>query len=156
MINARHHHIYKFWRAIDAPKQLFHCQAWFRLRSSEKLWVSADFRGNRNLTRWTAISTFCSLTYIGIFRYIFSCFVSSKAKGRISKRVFQENKASQIFRKTNISYLSIDMGNLLCFLETPILRIAPFALLPTICLGRRQPFQGLSIFFSAANICLSL
>ena len=30
--------------------------------------------------------------------------VSNKAKGRISKRVFQENKARQIFRKTNISY----------------------------------------------------
>ena len=31
-------------------------------------------------------------------------FVSNKAKGRISKRVFQENKAHQIFRKTSISY----------------------------------------------------
>ena len=30
--------------------------------------------------------------------------VGSKAKGRISKRVFQENKARQIFRKTSISY----------------------------------------------------
>ena len=29
---------------------------------------------------------------------------SNKAKGRKSKRVFQENKARQIFRKTNISY----------------------------------------------------
>ena len=28
----------------------------------------------------------------------------NKAKGRISKRVFRENKARQIFRKTNISY----------------------------------------------------
>ena len=28
----------------------------------------------------------------------------NKAKGRISKRVFQENKAHQVFRKTNISY----------------------------------------------------
>ena len=31
-------------------------------------------------------------------------FVSNKPKGRISKQVFPENKASQIFRKTNISY----------------------------------------------------
>ena len=31
-------------------------------------------------------------------------FVDIKAKGRISKRVFQENKAHQIFRKMNISY----------------------------------------------------
>ena len=30
--------------------------------------------------------------------------VGNKTKGRISKRVFQENKARQIFRKTNISY----------------------------------------------------
>ena len=30
-------------------------------------------------------------------------FVGNKAKGRISKRVFQENRALQIFRKTNIS-----------------------------------------------------
>ena len=30
--------------------------------------------------------------------------VGNKAKVRISKRVFQENKARQIFRKTNISY----------------------------------------------------
>ena len=29
--------------------------------------------------------------------------VGSKARGQISKRVLQENKASQIFRKTNIS-----------------------------------------------------
>ena len=31
-------------------------------------------------------------------------YVGNKAKGRISKRVSQENKAPQIFRKTNISY----------------------------------------------------
>ena len=31
-------------------------------------------------------------------------FVGNKAKGRISKRVLQENKARQISRKTNISY----------------------------------------------------
>ena len=30
--------------------------------------------------------------------------VGNNVKGRISKRVFQENKARQIFRKTNISY----------------------------------------------------
>ena len=31
-------------------------------------------------------------------------FVDNKAKGQISKRVFEENKARQIFRKTKISY----------------------------------------------------
>ena len=30
--------------------------------------------------------------------------VGTKAKGRISKWVFKENKAHQIFQKTNISY----------------------------------------------------
>ena len=34
-------------------------------------------------------------------------YVSNKAEGRISKRVFQENKARQIFRKTNIFYPQI-------------------------------------------------
>ena len=30
--------------------------------------------------------------------------IGNKAKGRISKRVFQEDKVRQIFQKTNISY----------------------------------------------------
>ena len=30
--------------------------------------------------------------------------VGSEVKGRISKRVFQENRAHQVFRKTNVSY----------------------------------------------------
>ena len=33
--------------------------------------------------------------------------VVNKAKGRISKRVFQESKARQFFRKTNISYPNV-------------------------------------------------
>ena len=73
-------------------------------------------------------------------------FVGNKAKGRISKRVFQENKARQIFRKMNISNPLI-RTRILCvrvrirglemlvfrkiwrtlFFETPVLR---FALLP--------------------------
>ena len=36
--------------------------------------------------------------------------VGNKAKGRNSKRVFQENKAREIFRKTNISYPLITDG----------------------------------------------
>ena len=62
--------------------------------------------------------------------------VGKNAKGRISKRVFQENKARQIFRKTNIYYpliryvcVSWDKKcsffakfGVLCFLETPVLR----------------------------------
>ena len=73
-------------------------------------------------------------------------FVGNKAKGRISKRVFQESKARQNFRETNISYSLIRTrtcayvcvsggkkclfsGNfgVLCLLETPVSR---FALLP--------------------------
>ena len=62
--------------------------------------------------------------------------VGNKAKGRISKRVFQENKASQTSGKTNISCplirtrtkcLFFENFGVLCFLETPVLR---FALLP--------------------------
>ena len=69
-------------------------------------------------------------------------FVGNKAKGRISKQVFHENKARQIFPK-NEHFLPPDMhirvrirGSemfvfrkiwVLCFLETPVLR---FALLP--------------------------
>ena len=73
-------------------------------------------------------------------------FTGNKANGWISKRVFQENKARQIFRK-NKHFLPPDTHtcahvcvhirglemfifrkfDMLCFLETPILR---FALLP--------------------------
>ena len=70
--------------------------------------------------------------------------VGNIAKRRISKRVFQETKAHQIFRKMNISYslirtytsayqgvISVYFSeDLVCFgffLETPVLR---FALLP--------------------------
>ena len=41
---------------------------------------------------------YCSSLYSIVY------FVGNTAKGRISKRVFQENKARQIFQKTNISY----------------------------------------------------
>ena len=43
--------------------------------------------------------------------------IGNKAKGQISKRVFQENKGGKFFGKFGV----------LCFLETPVLR---FALLP--------------------------
>ena len=43
------------------------------------------------------------LNLIGKFKAQ-AAVVGNKSKGRISKRVFQENKACQIFRKTNISY----------------------------------------------------
>ena len=39
-----------------------------------------------------------------IYSMISFFLIGNKAKGRISKRVFQKSKAHQIFRKTNISY----------------------------------------------------
>ena len=60
-------------------------------------------------------------------------FFSNKAKGQISKWVFQENKARQIFRKTNMCVSGgkkcsfFGKFGVLCFLETPVFR---FALLP--------------------------
>ena len=49
---------------------------------------------------------------------LFLHFVGNKAKGRISKRVFQENKARQVFREKQ-TYLTFGV---LFFLETPVLR----------------------------------
>ena len=40
-------------------------------------------------------------SYVSLCNDYYDC---NKAKGRISKRMFQENKARQIFRKTNVSY----------------------------------------------------
>ena len=67
-------------------------------------------------------------------------YVGNKAKGRISKRVFQENKACQIFRKTNISYPLIRTRVWVAFCKiwrvlfswNTRFKIGPFALLPTI------------------------
>ena len=50
------------------------------------------------------ITSFCiSQVLVWWLRETHCQIVSNKAKGRISKPVFQENKASQIFPKTNIS-----------------------------------------------------
>ena len=46
-------------------------------------------------------------------------FVGNKAKGQISKQVFQENKARQIFWKTNISYPFIHTRTCFNFLKHP-------------------------------------
>ena len=52
--------------------------------------------------------------------YLEHLVVGNKANREISKRVIQENKARQIFRKTNISYPVIRMGveDVCFFLET--------------------------------------
>ena len=54
--------------------------------------------------------------------------VGNKAKGRISKRVFQENKTRQIFSKTNTSYPLIRTRT---WMWNTRFEIRPFALLPT-------------------------
>ena len=78
--------------------------------------------------------------------YLILHLVGNEAKGRISKRVFQENKAHKIFRKTNISYSLIRTRTYayqclrnVCFSESLAcfaflkhrFEIHPFALLPT-------------------------
>ena len=74
--------------------------------------------------------------------------VGNKAKGRISRRVLQENKAHQIFRKTKISYpLCLSGGkkcsffeNLACFvfLKHPF-RDSPFCLITgAFCLPKTK------------------
>ena len=51
----------------------------------------------------TSCGWFWWITRNYIFGY-WETYIKNKAKGRISKQVFQENEARQIFRKTNISY----------------------------------------------------
>ena len=63
-----------------------------------------------------------------ISEYLKHHFVGNKAKGWISKRMFQKNKARQIFRKTNmIKCLFFGKFGVLCFLQISVLR---FAVLP--------------------------
>ena len=83
---------------------------------------------------------------------------------RISKRVIQENKAFQIFRKIDISYplihrrfVCVSGGNcslfgkfdVLFFLETPVLR---FALLPYY---RRNIWMKKVSYVQQTTLCLS-
>ena len=59
----------------------------------------------------------------------------NKAKGRIAKRAFKENKARQIFRKTNISWQMFFSRKIWqdLFSWSTGFEIHPFALLPTKC-----------------------
>ena len=82
---------------------------------------------------------FCIIT-LSFFCYPLSQVVGNKAKGQISKRVFRENKARQIFRKIEHflppethTYVCVSAGKkcsffgklgVLCFLETPVFRCA--------------------------------
>ena len=66
--------------------------------------------------------------------------VGNKAKGRISKRVFPENKARQIFRKKNISYPLIRAST--CTYQR--VRNVRFSENLTCFVFLKQPFSDLS------------
>ena len=81
------------------------------------------FTSRNYITPRKRVTPVCSFHMVSINQ---SHFVGNKAKGRISKRVFQESKARQIFRRTDISYPLIRTrtqgvrnvcfsGNLACF-----------------------------------------
>ena len=61
----------------------------------------------------------------------FDQIVGNKANGRISKRVFQENKARQIFRKTNISYPN--NGKLCLLVALELIQDYAYILLSDFC-----------------------
>ena len=78
-------------------------------------WWSSNTSWKQHMVRVLETkSDFNNLSYIPNLAFLSAvlCLISlvvvgNKAKGRISKRVFQENKARQIFRKTNIFYPQI-------------------------------------------------
>ena len=108
-------------------------------------------------------------------------YVGNKAKGRISKRVFQENKARQIFRKKDISYplirkhknehflppdtqtyVCVSWGKkcsffgkfgVLCFLETPFCLITDVFLYYTLRKNRYFRLWRIFLFYNCGKIC---
>ena len=70
---------------------------WARLYKQGKSFFYASANSRKNYL-WNDIKVIFS------FVILLQDIVGNKAKWRISKRLFQENKARQIFRRTNISY----------------------------------------------------
>ena len=69
------------------------------------VWEKFLFQVNSPSNTLTTFNTLVNCLLPAYFMNTFKClFAGNKEKGRILKRVFQENKACQIFRKTNISY----------------------------------------------------
>ena len=98
------------------------------------------------LTYFFGVLTFLDYFFIPIFTiFSFKYFVGDKAKGRISNRVFQENKARQIFRKR--TFLTLWYAHV------------PFALLPKIWHKTsfgfyRWPWvDSRGVFRTLSNIC---
>ena len=66
-------------------------------------WYTTILSEGSPSSNW-AISIIAELFYLEVIFWSLVRFVGNKAKGRISKRAFEENKVRQIFRKTDISY----------------------------------------------------
>ena len=71
--------------------------------------------------------------------------IGNKAKEQISQRVLKENKAGQIFRKTNISYLLINVlfsENLTCFFLIHPFWDSPFCLITDKIIKNARKFEN--------------
>ena len=105
-----------------AQSDLFCCSQFlecidFKLWS--KSYVGPDVRKeiasrNNSVLKGRNLCPFCPCRVFFYKKNRNSDYVGNKAKGRISKRVSQENKAPQIFRKTNISYPLIRTSTCSC------------------------------------------
>ena len=73
--------------------------------TQEKLLV--EFIGTRNSNQEHINKKSLVNLRLLVISIVKNLFLGNKAKEQISKRVFQENKARQIFRETNISYTLI-------------------------------------------------
>ena len=101
-----------FWNSIKLQKGSFMIDPWsvplpFPLQSSDS-WMFVKENPYKKIVEWKRTRrNHYQIVLLAIFdwRHLKWCteFVGNKVKGRISKRLFQENKARQIFRKTNIS-----------------------------------------------------
>ena len=70
----------------------------------------ADHFGTLCIKELNALLKTTTETHSFTFLVMNPKFIGNKVKKQISKRVFQENNARQIFRKTNISYQATDIN----------------------------------------------
>ena len=125
----------------NLPFKLLLINAWWHLLETRYLWVKLP-RANffclflLLLSLLLLLFAFISFWYYSLLFFETNIFVSNKAKGRISKRVFQENSTSN-FRKNEHfiprdthTYVCVSQGkecsffrefDVLCFLEAPVL-----------------------------------
>ena len=81
-----------------------------RMATVKLSWQQTSLRHQSQYQEWNTLSTrawwklkVCHIILTDNQVLIQTQLVGNKAKGQISKRVFQENKSRQILRKTNIS-----------------------------------------------------